>query len=87
MGRSPREVLLTLSAADINELRAYNCIQPIGDDRGELQAGLVASAVANVHGNKTKPSDFMVFAEKEPAPDEDDKRSREIAGLLGANLG
>ncbi len=35
-------------------------VEPFGDIRGDLQAGVVASVAANCMGAKTKPSDFVL---------------------------
>lgn len=42
---------------------AYDAIDPIGRDRDDLNAGIVAAAIANAFrgkkGRRVKPSDFM----------------------------
>lgn len=52
-----------MSAAEFNSWRAYYGVFPFGDLRGDLQAGVVASIVANVNRGKGSkaygPADFM----------------------------
>ena len=45
----------------------YDQLEPFADVRGDLQAGIIASAVANFSGRLSRgatPLDFMPFAEK-----------------------
>ena len=54
---------------------AFYNLDPFGDVRGDLQAGIVASTIANANsgkGSRTfQPVDFMPLMEK-PEQDEDD---------------
>ena len=47
---------------------------PFGDERADLQAGIVASTIANVNRGKNtsayKPEDFMPYSKREPVCDE-----------------
>ncbi len=46
----------------VAEWIAYNQLEPIGEERADLRAGIIASTVANVHRGKRKAfkaSDFM----------------------------
>lgn len=56
-----------MSALELTEWIAYNRIEPIGPQRADLAAGIVASTVANAHRSKGpsfKPQDFMAYVEK-----------------------
>lgn len=57
------ELLDKLSSREIAEWQAYDSLDPIGGRRGDIQAGVVASTVANVfRSNDSKaygPADFM----------------------------
>lgn len=46
---------------------AYDQLEPFGEDRADIRAAIVASTVANCHGNKTRLRDFLPRWEK-PAP-------------------
>lgn len=49
-----------ISAAEFSEWLAYEKLNPIGEQRADLRAGIIASVVASVFGRKTyKPADFM----------------------------
>jgi len=53
---------------------AFDRISPIGDERGDIHASIVASTMANIHrGKNQKPyaiKDFMPFAEKKTESDD-----------------
>lgn len=60
-----RQMLDTLSSSELVEYMAFDSIEPFGDPRADLRAGIVASAVVN-HSmsppkNPTRPTDFMPF--------------------------
>ncbi|MEO6147177.1 MAG: DUF4035 domain-containing protein [Sulfuriferula sp.] len=65
-----------MSAAELSELRHFHDLEPLGGARGDVQAGIIASIIANVNrGKNTDPFtvlDFMPFAERpakaEPEP-------------------
>ena len=61
----------SLSSAELAEWMAYHRLSPIDDARGDLQAAIVASIVANAHrAAKTapfSPVDFMPYLERAPA--------------------
>lgn len=58
----------------MSEWIAFAQTEPIGDVRGDLQAAIVASTVANAHRQRKKAykvSDFMpTFERREQAPEE-----------------
>ena len=58
----------TISSEELTEWIAYHAISPIDDARGDLQAGIVASLIANVNrSEKTaafKPMDFMPYIDR-----------------------
>lgn len=75
LGRTPREFLESVSSLELAELAAFDSIDPIGDWRGDLQAGIVAAAIGNsTRSEKTAPYkalDFMPFVERKPEPEAD----------------
>lgn len=58
-----------MSSAELTEWIAFNQLSPIGDDRGDLQAAIITSTLANVNrAEKTapfKPRDFMPYVREE----------------------
>ena len=63
-----RQLLANLDSAELTEWIAFDRMEPIGEFRADLRAGIVASAVANYGGRDIrearKPSDFMPFLER-----------------------
>ena len=63
-------MLGSMTSAELTEWIADNSIEPIGPERSDLAAGIIAATVANCHRNpKTRPrpfeaQDFMAFTEK-----------------------
>lgn len=59
------EVLLRFSSAEITEWMAYDRIDPFGGFRGDVQAAVIASTIANVHRGRNSPvrkiEDFLPF--------------------------
>lgn len=55
---------------DFQKCFVYEQIEPFGDLRGDLQAGIIASTVANISGKKLEknmaPKDFMPFFQEKP---------------------
>lgn len=44
------ELLASTSSDELTEWMAFDAIDPIGDARGEIQAGVIAASIRNVHG-------------------------------------
>lgn len=61
--RAQREI----DAREFAEWMAAYSVEPWGEERADLRAGIIASTTANVTaGNKTKPGDFMPDFHSEP---------------------
>lgn len=64
-----RQLLANLDSAELTEWVAFDHMEPIGEFRADLRAGIVAATVANYGGRDIrvprKPSDFMPFIERE----------------------
>lgn len=62
----PVDVMLaSMSNREFVEWQAYFGIEPFGEERADLRAGIVAATVANAAGGRgkgraAKPTDFMV---------------------------
>lgn len=63
------EMLHRMSAAELAEWKAFCQVEMIGDDRQDLRAGIVASAVFNANrsskGKVHSPIDHMPFRRRE----------------------
>lgn len=72
-----RELLERTDSRELAEWQAFYQLEPFGVERGDVQAGIVASTIANVNRDRKKrakpytPNDFM------PKFDEAWQRSRE----------
>lgn len=67
LGMTVEELGERMSGRELSEWVAFDRISPIGDERADLRAGIVASVVANAHrtkGEPFKPADFMPFSER-----------------------
>lgn len=63
MGEPDVDAMLgRMTSRQVAEWMAYNQIEPFGEERADLRAGIVASTIANVNrgkGQPMKPADFM----------------------------
>ena len=70
----PDHLMGQLSSREFDEWMAYYGLEPFGELRGDLQAGIVASTMVNMlsgkDAKKLSPGDFVLFqqdqAEKKP---------------------
>jgi len=74
MGRTLQELRAVLSYAEFQEWCLYYQIEPWGDERADLRAGIVASTIANYAGRQRAdgadpalPVDYMPYVERAPA--------------------
>ncbi|WP_236674309.1 DUF4035 domain-containing protein [Paraburkholderia hospita] len=63
-----RQLLANLDSAELTEWMAFNSIEPFGEARADLRAGIIASTVAN-HGSvamkkPVPPIDYMPFQQR-----------------------
>ena len=58
-----RELLQRMDSRELSEWLAYDQIEPIGAVRGDLNAGIISSTIANCNRGKNQkvftPADFM----------------------------
>jgi len=60
-----------MGAGELSEWMAYDAIEPIGPERGDLQAAVVAATIANIHRKKgKKPFKLSDFTLKFDGPTE-----------------
>lgn len=86
LGVPVAELLSRISSTELNEWIAYDRIDPIGQMRGDLRTGIIASTIANAMGRKedgTKfiPVDFMPYAEQ-PKPNPVKRFRAQMAHLV-----
>ena len=81
MGRTIQELRATLSYSEFQEWCLYYQVEPWGEDRADLRAGIVASTIANYAGkvradgaDPALPADFMPYLDRsEPEALADDR--------------
>lgn len=82
------ELLSRVSSRELSEWRAYYGLEPFGEDRADLRAGIVASTMANVFRksgtNPYKAQDFMPKFGKEK---QDWREQLELVKSINAALG
>ena len=66
MGKTVGELERTMTAREFAEWQAYDRLDPIGGYRGDIQAAVVACAMAG-----GKPSDYLII---DPNPMTDEER-------------
>jgi len=59
-----QELLESMSSEELSMWMAYEVIEPFGETRADIRAGIIASTIANVNRGKSQtafsPEDFMV---------------------------
>lgn len=79
MGIPFRELQQRIDSEDFAYYLAYERIEPDGEERADLRAGIISSTVANAAGADTSPIDFMPDFEAKKA--ENDKHKAAETGL------
>jgi hypothetical protein len=85
-----RSLLAEMDSRELTEWMAYDVVEPFGDGRGDIQAGVVASTIANIHRTKNarpyKPTDFVPrYGEpppREPTADEAAAATMAMFGIV-----
>jgi hypothetical protein len=87
MGRTVRELLASLDAAELHDWLAYYAVDPWDEARADLRSGMIAAVIANVNSRKKrfKPSDFM--PRYEPAKKQSGSDMKAMAMRWNAALG
>lgn len=82
------EMLSRISSRELSEWLAYSQIEPFGEERADLRAGIVASTVFNVNrgkGQKARtPQEFMPQFDR---PERDPEEMVRIVEQLNAAFG
>ncbi|MFO7905798.1 MAG: hypothetical protein R6U98_24280 [Pirellulaceae bacterium] len=85
----PDQLLASMTSRQFAEWQAYATLEPWGEDRADLRAGIISSTVANFAGKSMKegsslaPVDFMPYAEK---PKREKARSSDVLRAQFAHL-
>jgi hypothetical protein len=86
-----RELLERIDALELSEWQAFYNLNPWGQERDDLRAGIIASTVANCMTDKSnwKPSDFMPkFGPPEPEPEpQTAEQMKQICIRMNAMMG
>jgi hypothetical protein len=79
MGRTVGELLDTVDQVELAEWAAFYDLDPWTADRADMNAAMICSVLAHVHGVKAPPSDFM--PEYGPPPEPVERSDEDLIGL------
>ena len=83
------EMLSRMSAREFASWRIFDAQSPVGDRRADLQAGVVAAAIANVFSDPDKrskpyaPEDFALRFERVSVADQQEANRTKMRALMG----
>lgn len=88
LGMTVREMLARIDSLELAEWMQYYALDPWGSQRDDLQAGIIASTIANANSGKGRafqPIDFMPYADDKQEQTTDDMKAllNNIAGQHG----
>jgi hypothetical protein len=82
-----RQLRENLDSREFTQWRAFHRVYPIGEERGDLRAGIIAATIVNMHrdrnSDRAKPSDYMWQYQPEAARPQTDE---EIETALDAAM-
>lgn len=82
------ELLSRISSRELTEWRAYCALEPFGEERADLRAGIVASTMANVFRRSgTKPYKAQEFMPKFAKERQNWREQLEIVRTINAAMG
>lgn len=68
LGRTVKELELTLSGHELSEWQAFFRLDPFGEDRADLRNAMLISSLVNLFKGKksqpVRPEDYMLFLNK-----------------------
>ncbi len=95
LGKTVGELSEELSDAEFQEWMSFYRMEPFGEDRADLRAGIIAATIVNVQrgkkGRPVKPTDFMPYQKAGeqrrrmsdgPDPKKLDKQVRGVFGSM-----
>ena len=80
-----RELLARVDSLELAEWMTFYGESPFGDERNDLQAGIIAATIANVNSSKGKafqPIDFMPYS-----TEKQDQTQGDMAAILNIMAG
>lgn len=84
-GCTVEELEAVLTAEEFLRWRAFNLIEPVGDNRLDILFSILCSVIANANGNKTDNEDFLVrWGEQaiKNIPSSPEEAAAEIRGMM-----
>jgi len=87
------ELLTRISSHELSEWMAYEQVQPFGDARADVHAGIVAATIANVNRDPKRqkkpfrPQDFMPRWEPEKRKEQTWEEQLEVVRMLHVAFG
>ena len=83
----PDDLLRSLTAKQFAEWRAFYGLDPFGDQRADLRAGIISSVISNrmrgKNENPMEPMQFMPYIQQsEQTPEEIQRTLRDILGQV-----
>lgn len=73
-----RELLARIDSLELSEWMQFYTLDPWGTQRDDLQAGIIASTIANANSSKGKafqPMDFMPYSDGKQEQTTDDMKA------------
>lgn len=93
LGMSVRRAQREIDSREFAEWIAYDGIEPFGEDRGDLRAGIIAATIANANRGKNSspfhPKDFMPDFERKHKQQTDEEMQafmRSVTARLGGKI-
>lgn len=83
---SADQYLVDIDSDEWTELLAFNELDPIGEQRGDIRNACLMALIAAAHGDKNaKPIDFMPFSEEPRKPANDEIIAQRLDELFGVS--
>lgn len=92
MGKTVDQLLNEISSRELTEWLAYNEIEPIGEGRADLRAGIIASTMAEIHRDpkkRQKPfeaAEFMPDFDRAGAADDEQTPEQQLTIVEMINM-
>ena len=91
LGCTVRELLARVDAHELVEWMVFYGLEPWGDERADLRAGIQAATTANCHrtskGKAFEPDDFMPKFDREAPKQKDPSKIAQAMMLLASRTG
>ena len=88
LGKTVRQLLDETDSRELAEWEAYDRLEPFGETRADLRAGIIASTVAagypRKHSRPMYPRDFMPTFGHEAGREPDENVAEQVRAVFGA---